>query len=124
DQGPEHRHRQADRAPDRRPAPGSLAQPRQPGAEAPEDKRKPPQQHHRRDHGDDGVGLEHGGVYGAGGRRLRLHSVMIRKAPDPATIPADWLAEFEAAARRPLAQRMRYAFIRTYKPVLDDATYR
>jgi hypothetical protein len=39
-------------------------------------------------------------------------------------IPADWLAEFDAAARRPLEQRMRYAFIRTYKPVLDDATYR
>lgn len=39
-------------------------------------------------------------------------------------IPADWLAEFEAAARRPLALRMRYAFIRTYKPVLDDADYR
>ena len=39
-------------------------------------------------------------------------------------IPADWLAEFEAAARRPLATRMRYAFIKTYKPVLDDAPYR
>ena len=39
-------------------------------------------------------------------------------------IPADWLAEFEAAARRPLALRMKYAFIRTYKPVLDDAGYR
>jgi hypothetical protein len=39
-------------------------------------------------------------------------------------IPADWLEEFEAAARRPLETRMRYAFIRTYKPVLDDAPYR
>src|SRR5258706_15028801 len=39
-------------------------------------------------------------------------------------IPADWLAEFEAAARRPLKQRLRYAFIKTYKPVLDDASYR
>jgi hypothetical protein len=39
-------------------------------------------------------------------------------------IPADWLAEFEAAARRSLQVRMRYAFIRTYKPVLDDAPYR
>ncbi len=36
----------------------------------------------------------------------------------------DWLAEFEAAARRPLAQRLRYAFVRTHKPVLDDARYR
>ena len=36
----------------------------------------------------------------------------------------EWLEEFEAAARRPLRQRMRYAFIRTCKPVLDDAEYR
>jgi len=35
-----------------------------------------------------------------------------------------WEAEFEAAARRPLETRFRYAFIRTYKPVLDDAEYR
>lgn len=35
-----------------------------------------------------------------------------------------WVADFEAAARRPLRQRFRYAFIRTYKPVLDDAPYR
>jgi len=39
-------------------------------------------------------------------------------------IPAEWLADFEAAARRPLALRMKYAFIKTYKPVLDDASYR
>lgn len=36
----------------------------------------------------------------------------------------EWIAEFEAAARRSLPQRMRYAFIRTYKPVLDDETFR
>jgi hypothetical protein len=35
-----------------------------------------------------------------------------------------WHEEFEAAARRPLEQRLRYAFIHTYKPVLDDAAYR
>jgi len=35
-----------------------------------------------------------------------------------------WREEFEAAARRPLATRFRYAFIRTYKPVLDDARFR
>lgn len=35
-----------------------------------------------------------------------------------------WEEEFEAARRRPLALRLRYAFIRTYKPVLDDAPYR
>lgn len=39
-------------------------------------------------------------------------------------IPREWLEEFDAAARRPLALRMRYAFIHTYKPVLDDASYR
>lgn len=39
-------------------------------------------------------------------------------------IPREWREEFEAAAQRPLAQRMRYAFIKTYKPVLDDAPYR
>jgi hypothetical protein len=41
-----------------------------------------------------------------------------------AHIPTDWLEEFEAAARRPLETRLRYAFIHTYKPVLDDAPYR
>ncbi len=39
-------------------------------------------------------------------------------------IPREWLEEFEAAARRPLEIRMRYSFIKTYKPVLDDAPYR
>jgi hypothetical protein len=42
----------------------------------------------------------------------------------PVPIPADWLQEFEAAAKRPLATRLRYAFIHTYKPVLDDAPFR
>lgn len=39
-------------------------------------------------------------------------------------IPREWREEFEAAARRPLAKRFPYAFIRTYKPVLDDAPFR
>jgi hypothetical protein len=39
-------------------------------------------------------------------------------------IPKEWLEEFEAAARRPLEQRMKYAFIKTYKPVMDDARFR
>jgi hypothetical protein len=53
-----------------------------------------------------------------------------RDAPDdePAqtgdSLEREWLEEFEAAARRPLRTRMRYAFIKTYKPVLDDAPYR
>jgi hypothetical protein len=38
-------------------------------------------------------------------------------------IPREWLEEFEAAARRPLELRMRYAFIKTYKPVLDDVRF-
>ena len=36
----------------------------------------------------------------------------------------EWIADFEAAARRPLEQRMAYAFIHTHKPVLDDAPFR
>ena len=43
---------------------------------------------------------------------------------DYTNIPAEYLAEFEAAAARPLETRLRYAFIKTYKPVLDDAEYR
>lgn len=43
---------------------------------------------------------------------------------DRPDIDPDWLAEFEAAAGRAPATRWRYAFIRTYKPVLDDAGYR
>jgi hypothetical protein len=43
--------------------------------------------------------------------------------PDHPTA-SDWIADFEAAARRPLELRMRYAFIHTYKPVLDDARFR
>ena len=42
-------------------------------------------------------------------------------APDDSE---DWIEDFEAAARRSLEQRMRYAFIHAYKPVLDDASYR
>jgi hypothetical protein len=44
--------------------------------------------------------------------------------PCPPDIPRQWWEEFEAAARRPLETRMKYAFIRTYKPVLDDASFR
>lgn len=36
----------------------------------------------------------------------------------------EWETEFEAASQRPLRIRLHYAFIRTYKPVLDDAPYR
>ncbi len=39
-------------------------------------------------------------------------------------IPREWLDEFEAAASRPLKVRLDYSFIKTYKPVMDDASYR
>ena len=45
-------------------------------------------------------------------------------AKNVSVIPMEWRQEFEAAARRPLATRVRYGFIRTHKPVLDDARYR
>ena len=44
--------------------------------------------------------------------------------PVPTECIREWEAEFAAAARRPLRQRLRYAFIHTYKPALDDAPYR
>ena len=43
---------------------------------------------------------------------------------DATPIDPAWIADFEAALRRPLALRWRYAFIKTYKPVMDDAKYR
>jgi len=55
---------------------------------------------------------------------IRHDSDTDRQPPGEIGIPADWLAEFEAAARRPLETRMKYAFIRTYRPVLDDERYR
>ena len=42
----------------------------------------------------------------------------------PAEVLSQWKDDFDAAARRPLETRFRYAFIRTYKPVMDDAPYR
>ena len=49
--------------------------------------------------------------------------------PLPIRQPSDkerrqWEAEFEAASIRSLEERMKYAFIKTYKPVLDDVPYR
>ncbi len=65
-------------------------------------------------------------VRGAGRGRMwwRLDMCRDRRDSELPDVPGEWLAEFEAAARRPLALRMRYAFIRTYKPVLDDASFR
>ena len=54
---------------------------------------------------------------------LKESRVECRPVEEPA-IPPEWLAEFEAAARRPLEMRFRYAFIHTHKPVMDDASFR
>ena len=40
------------------------------------------------------------------------------------TIDAEWRAEFDAAAGRPLELRLKHGFVRTYKPILDDAQFR
>ena len=37
---------------------------------------------------------------------------------------SEWVEEFEAASHRTLEVRLRYAFVHTHKPVLDDAPYR
>jgi len=58
------------------------------------------------------------------GRTSARHAQAEGPARTDESIPREWLEEFEAAARRPLRTRMRYAFIKTYKPVLDDAPYR
>ena len=59
-------------------------------------------------------------------RACYLAPVNATVANHPAAPPGqeEWWSEFAAAARRPLATRWRYAFIRTHKPVLDDARYR
>jgi len=55
-------------------------------------------------------------------------SVWTPRLPPPRDVSheerLEWEHEFEAAAQRPLRQRFKYAFIRTYKPVLDDARFR
>jgi hypothetical protein len=50
-------------------------------------------------------------------------SPSVTRAPSERELQ-EWEREFEAARRRPLKARFRYAFIRTYKPVLDDAKFR
>jgi hypothetical protein len=57
--------------------------------------------------------------------RLRPSSAAVLKlGVENELIIDEWRREFEAAARRPLRTRWRYALIRTYKPVLDDAPFR
>jgi hypothetical protein len=45
-------------------------------------------------------------------------------APRTNKIDPEWLRDFEAAARRPLRQRIDYAFVMTPKPVIYDTPYR
>ena len=45
-------------------------------------------------------------------------------AAESAGIPQEWWDDFEAASRRSLETRIRYSFIHTYKPVMDDARFR
>ncbi len=49
---------------------------------------------------------------------------MPERNSDNTDIPPDGLAEFEAAAQRPLETRFKYSLIKTYKPVMDDARFR
>lgn len=49
---------------------------------------------------------------------------MTDASTNQAGINPEWLAEFEAARARPFELHMRYAFIHTFKPVLDHAPYR
>lgn len=56
--------------------------------------------------------------------RKAMNDDAISEPQQTAEIPREWLEEFEAAARRSLEQRFRYAFIKTYKPVMDDAEFR
>jgi hypothetical protein len=55
------------------------------------------------------------------GTNDRMHDARNEAAE---AIPPEWLAEFEASANRSLRTRFRYAFIKTYKPVLDDELFR
>lgn len=49
---------------------------------------------------------------------------MTRPSGKPTPIDPQWWTEFEAARKRPFEIHMKYAFIHTCKPVLDDAPYR
>lgn len=54
---------------------------------------------------------------------VRARSIYDERMEESAT-PREWIDEFEAASRRPLELRLRYAFIKTYKPVMDDTSFR
>lgn len=39
-------------------------------------------------------------------------------------LDSEWVRDFEASLARPLELRLRYGFVSTHKPVMDDAPYR
>ncbi len=47
-----------------------------------------------------------------------------RSGPERSHYDAELWAEFDAAARRPLEERFKYCFIKTHRPVPDDARLR
>jgi hypothetical protein len=47
---------------------------------------------------------------------------MIERTASP--IDPDWIEAFEASLRRPLRLRLDCSFIRTPRPVMEDAPYR
>lgn len=55
---------------------------------------------------------------------MSVESLSVTSDDTLSHVPREWLEEFEAAARRPLSQRLRYAYVKTYKPVMDDASFR
>lgn len=72
-----------------------------------------------------GSGPGAGGAQGPSEIWTRTHAAhtlwLVQASPEQLR---EWEDEFEAASRRSLAERFRYAFIRTHKPVLDDEPYR
>ena len=60
----------------------------------------------------------------AGVEFIRIHHGSEPADAVPAHELASWTEEFETAAKRPLRLRMPYAFIKTYRPVLDDECFR
>ena len=36
----------------------------------------------------------------------------------------EWIIDFEASKRRSLRERMKYSFVYTYKPIMDDVPFR
>jgi hypothetical protein len=57
-------------------------------------------------------------------RATSLPSDKAQSPAEAAGIPQEWWDDFEASSRRSLETRIRYSFIKTYRPVMDDARFR